>query len=291
MWNALRDETGDAPAEEQEPPAVEPVYVAPRVVPGLEPETLQTPAVELDEPGEHEAPEHGLVNSIPVLDKSGWLTPLSDPLAYRRVYLAAWTMATGLSAYAHDKSLVANRDIQAAVAAVMMSGDAGASVGIPAMAVNPWALGTNGEKEMLWVRVTYKTPDPTTAPFRAGMGVAREAHLKNLSGLPAFPEKAQAWLERREARNYIGTKGANTVGEKKAREIKRGQAHAAGQAAKTIAYEQGEDEATADLHYRWVYCATLRGLGEIHTVYEAQLAEVGVSEEMIISYANKQKSA
>lgn len=288
-WTAFRDL--DVDDEPDESPVVEPVYVSPRIVPGIEPETLQTPADETDEPGEHEAPEHGLVNCVPVLDKSGWLTPLSDPLAYRRVYLAAWSLATGLSAYARDRTLVGNRDIRAAVAAVMMSGDAGASVGIPAIAVNPWSLGTNGEQEMLWVRVSYKTPDPTTAPFRAGMGAAREPHMKDLSGLAAFPEKAEEWLARREARKFAGTKGADTVGAQQDRLAIRGQAHRAGCAARSIAIQQGLDVQTADTHYKWVYCATLRNLGEIHSVYESQLAEVGITEEMVLNYAQAQQSA
>lgn len=293
MWTAVRDLT--APTDESEAPVVEPVFVAPREVQDtnnmLEPGTLQTPAEEI-EVGEHEGQEHGLTMYIPTLDKSGWLTPLSDPLAYRRIYLAAWLMATGVSAYAVDRTLVANRDVQTAVAAVMMSGDAGASVGIPAKAVNPWALGTNGQQEMLWVRVGHKTPDPTTAPFRAGMGPAREAHLKTLSGLPAFPEKAQQWLDRREAKNFIGTKGTSkTVPQKNELAMKRSQAHAAGTAARTIAINKGESEADAEVTYKWVYCATLRFLGEINPELEKQLERDGVSEDMIIEYSKGMKRA
>jgi hypothetical protein len=188
--------------------------------------------------------------------------------------------------------LVANRDVQIAVAAVMMSGDAGASVGIPAKAVNPWALGTNGQQEMLWVRVGHKTPDPTTAPFRAGMGPAREAHLKTLSGLPAFPEKAQAWMDRREAKQFGGLRGVNkTVGEKAEYAAKRGSAHLAGTAARTAAISQGLDEATAEIHYKWIYAATFRKLGEIHQEYENQLNRDGISEETIIEYSEKMKVA
>jgi hypothetical protein len=121
------------------------------------------------------------------------------------------------------------------------------------------------------------------------MGPAREAHLLTLSGLPAFPEKARMWQEKREARQFAGAKGANTVGQKAERTSKRLQAHKAGSAAKTIAYNDGADEVTADLHYKWVYAATLRNLGEIHSVYEAQLLEHGITEEMILGYAAQQQ--
>ena len=296
VWTAIRDSS--KLDDESEAPVVESVYVAHREVPDtsdmvqkLEPGTLQTPADESDEPGEHENPEHGLTMYVPVLDKSGWLTPLSDPTAYRQIYLTAWLMATGVSAYVIDKTMVANRDVQAAIAAVMMTGVAGAECGIPAKAVNPWALGTNGKQEMLWVRVGYKTPDPTTAPFRAGMGPAREAHMTTLSGLPAFPEKAEQWYNRREARKFQGTKRQNTVPARDAYQAKCGQAHACGTAARTSAINNGEDAAEAEIAYKWVYAATMRNLGEIHNEYETQLAKEDVTEEMILSVAAKQKVA
>lgn len=290
MWNAVRDMT-----VLEEHPDDEPEQLAlPLEEPELPAESSDDTAEELDA-GEHEDPACGLVVSVPTLDKSGWLTPLSDPLAYKRVYLAAWKVATGLSVYAIADVTAESRDVRAAVAAVMMSGDAGESIGIPAKAVNPWALGTNGEREMLWVRVAKGTPDPTTKPFRPGNGVARETYLTTLSGLPAFPDRAEAarqWQERKSARRYVGTKGtATTVGQRDARDIKRGQAHTAGMAAKGIAFANGSDFITAERDYRWVYCATLRNLGEIHAEYERQLVDAGVSEADILEYAAQQMSA
>lgn len=73
--------------------------------------------------------------------------------------------------------------------------------------------------------------------------------------------------------------------------MKRGQAHAAGQAAKGIAFQNGADQATAERDYRWVYCATLRNLGEVHAEYERQLADAGVTEQDILEYAAQQVSA
>jgi len=173
-----------------------------------------------------------------------------------------------------------------------MSGQAGAAVGIPACAVDPWALGTNSENEMPWIRVS-RLPDPTTPPFRAGL--ARKAHYKTLSGTAAFPDEADrmvAWRERKAARRFVGTNGtAKTVGQKTDRDVKRGQAHAAGRAAKQIAIQKGADEVTAERDYKWVYCATYRNLGEVHAEYERQLVDAGVTEEMILEYCEDQKSA
>jgi DUF971 family protein len=292
MWNAVQDLT--VGGQDDEPEQLE--------LPLSEPEIVSTPAESTDdtaeepEPaGEHEDPAFGLTVSVPVLDKFGWLTPLSDPLAYKRVYLAAWKVATGLSVYSISDVTAESRDVRAAVAAVMMSGDAGESIGVPAKAVDPWALGTNGQREMCWVRVAKGTPDPTTKPFRAGNGIAREAYLTNLSGLPVNPDRLEAatqWRERRSARRYAGTKGtATTVGQKDARDVKRGQAHAAGSIAKEIAYRNGADDTSAERDYRWVYCATLRNLGEVHAEYERQLADAGVSEDDILEYAAQQMTA
>ena len=275
--------------------------------PDDEPEQLPLPLNELEdtaeeseeaveEPGEHEAPIHGLTVYIPKLDQC-WLTPVSDPDAYRAVYLAAYAVATThMSAYTVDKNLhgPAGRELRKDIAAVMMSGQAGAAVGIPACAVDPWALGTNSENEMPWIRVS-RLPDPTTPPFRAGLGDARKAHYKTLSGTAAFPDEADrmvAWRERKAARRFVGTNGtAKTVGQKTDRDVKRGQAHAAGRAAKQIAIQKGADAVTAERDYRWVYCATLRNLGEVHAEYERQLADVGVTEQDILEYCEMQKSA
>lgn len=275
--------------------------------PDDEPEQLSLPLEEpelpaessddtAEEPGEHEAPAHGLTVYLPKLDKC-WLTPVSDPDAYKAVYLAAFSVATThMSAYTVDKNLhgPGGRELRKDIAAVMMSGKAGAAIGIPACAVDPWALGTDGAREMPWIRVNH-LPDPTVPPFRAGLGNAREAHYKTLSGTAAFPEKAEratAWRERRNARRYVGTKGtATTVGQRDERDVKRGQAHAAGQAAKGIAFQNGADQATAERDYKWVYCATLRNLGEVHAEYERQLADAGVSEADILEYCEMQKTA
>jgi len=289
----------------------EPIWTAFNTVleshPDDEPEQLPLPLNELDdaadepddaveEPGEHEAPIHGLTVYLPKLDKS-WLTPVSDPDAYRAVYLAAFAVATThMSAYTVDKNLhgPAGRDLRKDIAAVMMSGEAGAAVGIPACAVDPWALGTNGATEMPWIRAIH-LPDPTTPPFRAGLGESRKAHYKTLSGLPAFPDDAErlvAWRERKAARRFVGTNGtAKTVGQKTEREVKRGQAHAAGKAAKQIAIKNGENETTAERDYKWAYCATYRNLGEVHAEYERQLVDAGVTEADIIWYCNEQNKA
>jgi hypothetical protein len=271
--------------------------------PDDEPEQLPLPLNELEdtaeeseeaveEPGEHEAPIHGLTVYIPKLDQC-WLTPVSDPDAYRAVYLAAYAVATThMSAYTVDKNLhgPAGRELRKDIAAVMMSGQAGAAVGIPACAVDPWALGTNSENEMPWIRVS-RLPDPTTPPFRAGLGDAR----KTLSGTAAFPDEADrmvAWRERKAARRFVGIKGtAKTVGQKTERDAKRDQAHRAGMASKQIAINKGEDAVTAERDYKWVYCATYRNLGEVHAEYERQLAEIGVTEADILEYCKDQKSA
>ena len=279
MWTAVRDETVlvDVPDEE------------PEEIPG----PAFEPEIPVDEPGEHEDPAYGLVVSVPVLDKSGWLTPMSDPLAYKRVYLAAWKLALGLSVYAIADLTADAMNVRASIAAVMMSGDAGESIGVPARAVNPWALGTNGEREMCWVRVAKGTPDPTTKPFRSGNGEAREAYLTTLSGLPAFPEKAEnvrAWREKRAARSFMGTRNATTVGARDARDEKRALAHTAGRAAKTNAIASGLGE-HAETHYKWAYCAQLRLLGEIHSEYERQLLEANVTEEDILSVMAQMKAA
>jgi hypothetical protein len=272
----------DDEPEEDAVPVVELVYPA---------ESLEEPADETDV-GEHEDPAFGLVIDVPKLDKTGWLTPLSDPLAYKRVYLAAWKLAYGLSVYNIADLTAESTDTRAAVAAVMMSGDAGESIGVPARAVNPWKLGTNGHQEMLWVRVCKGTPDPTTKPFRSGSGVAREAYLTTLSGLPAFPEKADAarvWREKRAARSFVGTKNATTVGARDARDEKRAAAHAAGKTAKTAALANNQSE-YAEIHYKWAYCAQMRLLGEIHSEYERQLAEDNVYEADILAVVEQMRS-
>lgn len=258
--------------------------------PDDEPEQLSLPLNEPDdtaegsedaveEPGEHEAPAHGLTVYLPKLDKC-WLTPVSDPDAYKAVYLAAFSVATThMSAYTVDKNLhgPGGRELRKDIAAVMMSGKAGAAIGIPACAVDPWALGTDGAREMPWIRVNH-LPDPTVPTFR----VLRKASA----------ERATAWRERRTARRYVGTKGtANTVGQKDDRDVKRGQAHAAGRAAREIAIQNGANETTAERDYKWVYCATYRNLGEVHAEYERQLVDAGVTEEMILEYATQQMSA
>lgn len=284
MWTAVRDMTIVDGGPDEEPEE--------QVVQAEESEIEETPVEEPEEAGEHEDPVYGLVVDVPVLDKWGWLTPLSDPLAYKRVYLAAWKLALGLSVYNIADLTAESRDVRASIAAVMMSGDAGESVGIPAKAVNPWALGTNGQQEMCWVRVLKGTPDPTTKPFRAGSGEAREAYLTTLSGLAAFPEKADAareWREKRAARSFVGTRNATTVGAKNIRNDKRSQAHAAGSASKTKALESGLGIETAELHYKWIYCATMRVLGEIHSEFERQLAAADVTEEQIIAVVEQMK--
>ena len=209
------------------------------------------------------------------------------------MYLAAWKLATGFSVYALADLTADAMNVRSSIAAVMMSGDAGESIGVCARAVNPWALGTNGERDMCWVRVAKGTPDPTTKPFRSGNGEAREAYLTTLSGLPAFPEKAdnvREWRERRAARSFMGTKNASTVPAREAREEKRAMAHAAGKAAKTAAIAAGKSE-YAETHYKWAYCAQLRLLGEIHAEYERQLADVNVTEEDILSVMAQMKAA
>jgi len=286
MWVAFTDLTVVAPADEPEDepaPTIEPAF------PGDEPP-------ELDETGEHEDPAFGLVAVPPVLDKGGWLTPLSDPLAWKRCYLAAWELVTGFSVYNfHGLSPRECANLRAAIAAIMMSGDAGARVGVLARAVNPWAQGTNGERTMPWVRVLQGTPDPTTKPYRAGAGDRRDAYLTNLSGLPVNPERhesARQWRERRAARSFVGTRGSvSSVAARDARNEKRAQAHAAGLAAKQAAYEAGQDDDIAEAHYKWAYCAVLRFLGEIHAEFERQLADAGVTEEQILATVAEMKAA
>jgi hypothetical protein len=296
VWTAVRDYTDGEPEVE----SAEPVFVAPREVPNLEPgNNLHTPATETDEPGEHEAPEHGLTHRLPKLD-CGRVTPVSDPDAYRAIYFAAFTLASNgfVSPFTQDKSLFdigeksgvegRGRTLRRHIAQIMASGEAGSSVGIPAVAVDPWAL-VDGQSDARWIRVLH-LPDPTTKAARKGDGERREAFSTNLSGLPDT-DRARMWLERREAHRYVGTKGRNTVGAKAERTQIRLQCHLAAKAAKQIAVDSGEDELTADLQYRWVYAATMRNLGEIHSVYEAQLAEQGVTEQMILDYAAAQKAA
>jgi hypothetical protein len=284
MWSSFTDQTGfETPDDEPE------ITQAPVE----EPDADELESAELaDEPGEHEDPIHGLVTVQPELDKSGWLTPMSDTLAYKRVYLAAWELATGFSVFHfHDLTREA-RDIRASVAALMMSGDAGAKVGIIAKAVNPWAQGTNGETEMPWIRTMAKTPDPTTKPYKAGMGSAREAMYMNLSGLPVNPyrnETVRSMRERREARAYVGTRGRGTVGAENERSLKRDQAHTAGMAAKEAAINAGYDRDTQSAHYKWAYCATLRFLGEVHEVYEQQLALLDITREDILKTVEDMK--
>jgi len=297
MWNAVRDFTD--PADEPAP-AVEPVFVAPREIPNMpEGQSLHTPAIELDEPGEHEGPEHGLTHRLPKLD-NGRVTPVSDPDAYKAIYFAAFSLASNgfVSPFTQDKALFdlgeksgvegRGRTLRRHVAQVMASGEAGASVGIPAVAVDPWAL-VDGQSDARWIRVLH-LPDPTTKGARKGDGERREAFSTNLSGLPDT-DRARMWMERREANRYVGTKGRNTVGAKAERTAIKLQCHLAAKAAKQIAVDSGEDELTADLQYRWVYAATMRNLGEIHSVFEAQLAEQGVTEQMILDYAAAQKAA
>lgn len=303
MWTAVRDETvldesQDDETEQLSLPVDEPETEAQDSACTNAGPDVELPAESSDtanEPGEHEHPLHGLTVYLPKLDKC-WLTPVSDPDAYKAVYLAAYAVATThMSAYTVDKNLhgPGGRELRRDIAAVMMSGKAGAAVGIPACAVDPWADGTDGEQSKPWIRVNH-LPDPTVPPFRAGLGNAREAHYKILSGLAAFPEQAErlvAWRERRAARRYVGTNGIKTVGQRDEREVKRGQAHMAGRAAKEIAIRNGSDAATAERDYRWVYCATLRNLGEVHAEYERQLADAGVSEADILEYAAQQMSA
>jgi len=285
---------------------IDPRWTAVRYNPADEPEAITAPASEseaqadepedvvlpADEPGEHES-EFSLVVALPVLDKSGLLTPLSDPEAYKRVYLAAWKLATGFSAYHFSDVSSDAMDIRSSITAVMMNGDAGESIGIPAKAVGPWMLGTNGEQEMAYVRA-LKLPDPTTKPFHAGMGLAREAHLMTLSGRPVHEDKYEAARLRRErktAGSYVGTRGLSTVGAKKVREDKRALAHAQGQAARTAAIKAGHGEAIAEIHYRWIYCATLRVVNEIHAEYERQLLDAGITEEQILSATEQMRGA
>jgi len=286
MWNVFRDETAQFECPDDEPEET----TAPDVEPVTPVESSEDTAEETDV-GEHEDPAYGLVVDVPVLDKYGWLTPLSDPLAYKRVYLAAWKLAYNLSVYQISDLTAESRDARAAVAAVMMDGIAGESIGVPARAVNPWKLGTNGQQEMLWVRVCKGTPDPTTKPFRSGSGEAREAYLTTLSGLPAFPERAdaaRAWREKRAARSFVGTRNATTVGARDAREEKRAAAHVSGKAAKTAAILAGMGE-HAETHYKWAYCAQLRLLGEIHAEYERQLLDAGVEESDILEQVERMR--
>jgi hypothetical protein len=292
MWNAVRDFTD--PADEPAP-VVEPVFVAPREIPNMpEGQNTHTPASETDEQGEHETPEHGLVHRLPKLD-NGRVTPVSDPECYRAIYFAAFTLASNgfVSPFTRDKALFdlgeegRGRTLRRHIAQVMASGEAGTSVGIPAVAVDPWAM-VDGQSEARWVRVLH-LPDPTTKGARKGDGERRETFSTNLSGLPDT-ERARMWMERREANRYVGTKGRNTVGSKAERTEIRLQCHLAAKAAKQIAVDSGEDELTADLQYKWVYAATMRNLGELHSVFEAQLAEQGVTEQMILDYAAEQKA-
>ena len=286
MWTAVNDESG-SPASGLDSKDDEPEE---EIVPDVGPENAaNNPEVQ----GEHEDPAFGLCVQIPTLDKSGFLTPLSDTLAYKQVYLAAWKLAMGHSVYSFSDLTAESRDVRASIAAVMLSGDAGESIGIPARAVNPWSNGTNGEREMLWVRVCKGTPDPTTKPFRSGNGEAREAYLTTLSGTPAFPEKAENirdWREKRAARSFMGTRNATTVDARERREDKRATAHAVGRAAKANAIANGMGE-FAEVHYKWAYCAQLRMLGEIHAEYERQLADVNVTEEDILSVMAQMKAA
>lgn len=297
MWNAAHDltEPADEPA-----PIVEPVFVAAREIPNMPAgENLHTPAIDTEELGEHEAPEHGLVHKLPKLD-CGRLTPVSDPDCYKAVYFAAFQLASNgfVSPFTQDKSLYdlgeksgvegRGRTLRRHIAQVMASGEAGASVGIPAVAVDPWAL-VDGQSDARWIRVLH-LPDPTTKGARKGDGERREAFSTNLSGLPDT-ERARMWMDRREANRFVGPKGRNTVGSKAERTAIKLQCHLAAKAAKEIAVASGKDEIAADIDYRWVYAATMRNLGELHTVFEAQLAELGVTEQMIIDYAAAQKAA
>jgi hypothetical protein len=269
MWSAVHEMTALDDVEE------EPEEVA-EEVPTVQDSEIIEETVEEDvgnPVGEHEDPAFGLVVTIPVLDESGWLTPLSDQLSYHRVYLAAWELATGMSVYSFNTlDYQQSGNIRAAVGAVMMSGDAGARVGIPAKAVNPWAPGTDGTQQMSWIRVN-KLPDPTTKPYR---------HKE---------ENPQAWRERRASRNYVGVRGVSTVAAKDRRDEKRNQAHAAGQAAKTAAITANHSVEIAEIHYKWVYAATFRALGEIHAEYERQLEATGISIEQIIATSEQMKAA
>lgn len=283
QWTALHDHTDIT----DEPKSNVKEQAWPDELPAAQSET---PA---EEPGEHECPTFGLTVNMPKLDRSGLLTPVSDPTAYIQVYLAAWKMATGFSPYQFKDLSREGANIRASIGALMLSGEAGAEAGIPCKAVNPWALGTNGQQEMCWVRVIPRTPDPTTKPFKAGDGEARETFLNTLSGLPVHPdrqESARASRERRAARFFQGHKGIKGKAQENALVEKQAQAHKAGQAAKDAAYKAGHGE-LAEIHYKWIYCATLRVLGEIHTVYESQLAEAGVTVDQILVTVNQMRAA
>jgi len=248
----------------------------------------------VEEAGEHEHAVFGLVAEIPGLDKSGWLTPISDPLAYKRVFLAAWKLATGFDIYQFTDLTSDSSNIRSSVAAVMMSGIAGESIGVPARAVNPWSLGTNGEQEMLWIRVIPKMPDPTTKPFRAGMGPAREAHMKTLSGLPVHPDSVEASIrmrEKKEQRVYAGVRGLKTVGANEERAKRWGHARAAGEAARSAAFNVGYGFEVAELHYMEIFCATLRYLGDVpYAPFERKLMEAGVDEGRILGVVDQMRS-
>lgn len=272
QFTALRDES---------------VTISP--APTSQPVNLLVPATQPDaQPGEHEDPSFGLVVGIPTMDQ-GWVTPMSDPAAYKRMYLAAWEMATGFSVYAFGnlaKQGDVAMNIRSSVTALMESGEAGTRAGVVGKAKGPWAMGVGVRMgvttDMLWVR-TLGLPDPTTAPFRAGMGAAREAHLKNLSGLPVHPDKVEQ-SEAAKARKWGGVRGQNNSAvTKERRAAKQAKAHAAGMAAKEAAQLAGHSESIQQVHYMWIYCATMRAQGEVHMEYERQLTAAGITKEQLNS--------
>lgn len=254
-----------------------------------------------DEPeGEHEHPAHGLTCSIPRLDKSGWLTPLSDPALWLVVYKTAWRLAVRPHKRQLDDLEITGPHIQnfnmcmglrVDVCKLMESGDAGKAVvddagrpsPVPAKAVGPWTLGTDGETEMPWIRVIHGTPDPTTKPVTAGIGERRERMARDINGNPVHADEYQAaqdWLAKRRARQFEGTKRKMTVPVHDRLQEKRNQAHAAGEAARAHAPAGFEQT-----HYMWVYAATFRVLGEIHSEFEALLSARGISQEQVLATA------
>lgn len=245
-----------------------------------------------DEPeGEHEHPAHGLVVSFVRLDKSGWLTPLSDPVAWRTVYEAAWAeMARCWETNAGDLDLngqpIKNMQIceamRVGVSELMTSGVANQLAGVVGKSVAPWALGVRGGVEMQWIKVVPGTPDPTTNGFKAGMGECRLRHMKDINGnMVVEPEctveEAMAYQARKDARRFECTKRKLTVPARDALQAKRDQAHAMANVSKAHA-APGQEERD----YMWTYAAAFRVLGEIHTVFEARLAELGIDNDDIM---------
>jgi hypothetical protein len=277
----------------------EPVFCAARIIPNMpEGMNVYTPPVpeeeQDDEPGEHEAPQHGLTFRNPVLDAHGLLTPVSDPECYKAVYFAAFKLLGGyITPYSVEKALYdtgcksgvegAGRILRNHIAAVICSGAAGATAGICAPAVDPWAL-VDGSGDARWIQ-KGRLPDPTNKPMKAGDGERRMPFMTNLSKLPAFPEKAthklsiaEHRLERAASRYSNAPVGANKTS-LAMREYEEcvARAHKCGRAAREAAELNGATPRAAALQYKLAFCLEVRRSRQNpHVGFENVLAHAGI---------------